>query len=66
MRHQPDGYVRSFIDNKLVTDIEDDVVNDQLTFNVKCKFLEKYIFWHQICARKDCNLSMASQNLKQK
>lgn len=36
MRHQPDGYVRSFIDNKLVTDIEDDVVNDQLTFNVKC------------------------------
>ncbi|CAI5446489.1 unnamed protein product [Caenorhabditis angaria] len=36
MRHQPDGYVRSFIDNKLVCDIEDDVVNDQLTFNVKC------------------------------
>lgn len=36
MRHQPDGYVRSFIDNKLVTDIEDDVNNDQLTFNVKC------------------------------
>ncbi|CAB3403491.1 unnamed protein product [Caenorhabditis bovis] len=36
MRHQPDGYVRSFIDNKLVCDIEDDVVNDQQPYNVKC------------------------------
>ncbi|CAD6190419.1 unnamed protein product [Caenorhabditis auriculariae] len=36
MRHQPDGYVRSFIDNKLVHEIEDDVVADQLPFNVKC------------------------------
>lgn len=36
MRHQPDGYVRSFIDNKLVHEIEDDVVADQLPFNMKC------------------------------
>ncbi|VDM59865.1 unnamed protein product [Angiostrongylus costaricensis] len=33
MRHQPDGYVRSFIDNKLVQEIEDDVIAEQLPFN---------------------------------
>ncbi|EPB72081.1 hypothetical protein ANCCEY_08832, partial [Ancylostoma ceylanicum] len=36
MRHQPDGYVRSFIDNKLVHEIEDDTITEQLPFNVKC------------------------------
>ncbi|KAK6742639.1 hypothetical protein RB195_010100 [Necator americanus] len=36
MRHQPDGYVRSFIDNKLVHEIEDDIITEQLPFNVKC------------------------------
>ena len=36
MRHQPDGYVRSFIDNKLVQEVEEDVVVEQLPYNVKC------------------------------
>ncbi|VDN22739.1 unnamed protein product [Cylicostephanus goldi] len=36
MRHQPDGYVRSFIDNKLVHEIEEDIIAEQLPFNVKC------------------------------
>ncbi|VDL77758.1 unnamed protein product [Nippostrongylus brasiliensis] len=36
MRHQPDGYVRSFIDNKLVHEIEDDIISEQLPFNVGC------------------------------
>nr|CDJ94763.1 Sterile alpha motif SAM and PDZ and Pleckstrin homology and GDP-fucose protein O-fucosyltransferase domain containing protein [Haemonchus contortus] len=36
MRHQPDGYVRSFIDNKLVQEVEDDIIAEQLPFNVGC------------------------------
>ncbi|KAJ1347738.1 hypothetical protein KIN20_002880 [Parelaphostrongylus tenuis] len=36
MRHQPDGYVRSFIDNKVIQEIEDDVIAEQLPFNVRC------------------------------
>ncbi|CAJ0579172.1 unnamed protein product, partial [Mesorhabditis spiculigera] len=36
MRHQPDGYVRSFVDNQLVTPVDDDIVDDQLPFNTKC------------------------------
>lgn len=39
MRHQPDGYVRSFIDNKLVQEIEDDIIAEQLPFNVGCECL---------------------------
>ncbi|VDL80029.1 unnamed protein product [Nippostrongylus brasiliensis] len=38
MRHQPDGYVRSFIDNKLVHEIEDDIISEQLPFNVGCEY----------------------------
>ncbi|KAK6042000.1 PH domain protein, partial [Cooperia oncophora] len=36
MRHQPDGYVRSFIDNKLVQEVDDDIIAEQLPFNVGC------------------------------
>ncbi|CAJ0931277.1 unnamed protein product, partial [Mesorhabditis belari] len=36
MRHQPDGYVRSFVDNQLITQVDDDVTDDQLPFNTKC------------------------------
>ncbi|KAE9416119.1 hypothetical protein Angca_004061 [Angiostrongylus cantonensis] len=36
MRHQPDGYVRSFIDNKVIQEIDDDVIAEQLPFNVRC------------------------------
>ncbi|PAV74820.1 hypothetical protein WR25_11833 [Diploscapter pachys] len=36
MRHQPDGYVRSFIDNRLVQDVDEDCINEHIPISMKC------------------------------
>ncbi|KAJ1359640.1 connector enhancer of kinase suppressor of Ras [Parelaphostrongylus tenuis] len=39
MQHQADGYVRfyiNYINNKVIQEIEDDVIADQLPSNVRC------------------------------